>query len=32
MKRPNLLAYIKEPITNTNSRKDKEAKLVEIAI
>jgi hypothetical protein len=32
IERPNLLAYVEEPITNPNPRKNKEVKLVEAAI
>jgi hypothetical protein len=32
IERPNLLACVKEPVTNPNSRKNEEVKLVEAAI
>jgi hypothetical protein len=32
IERPNLLAYVEEPIANADSRKGEEAKLVEAAI
>jgi hypothetical protein len=32
IERPDLLAYVKEPVTNPNPRKNEEVKLVEAAI
>jgi hypothetical protein len=32
IERPNLLVYVEEPVTKPNSRKEEEAKLVEVAI